>query len=232
MFQALRPLQPSTLTSCPPNHDSVRDPVTASRPTLDMRRIAAQYSWILPVLGHSTFQDFLPAAVTSDSLQAALAYLLTRAYLTLGVDESETVIQLATALPVVLSVDCLMPEVYRLRLANDTEHVFMSATGEIVSPDGKFRSDWTAYMPLNTDPSARIPTPRLISLVRSQDEESYESGISKAFRTRLAAMPDKLLARELLAIAESYVLAHVAVCLFRQFYPFYGLLKLFTAKCN
>lgn len=183
---------------------------------------------MLPVLGQSTFQDFLPVDMTLDTLQAALAYLLTRAYLTLGVDEFEPGSQAAIALPVILSVDCLMPEVYRLRFANDTEHVFISATGEIVSSDGKLRSDWTAY----TEPIAQKPNPRLVSLIRSQDEESYESGISKAFRARLAAMPDKLLARELLAIAESYLLAHVAVCGLSSMHSFYEMLNLSTAKCS
>lgn len=212
-FQALLPLRPDvaagsvalTATS------SSQIPVQAARTPLLLDNIIVEYAWLPPIMGHQAFHDFLPGSIASDSLQAVLAYLLTRAYCKLGLDESETVAQVSRTIPCITSVDYLVAGVFRIVFADDNQHVFLAATGEIISSTGDLRTDWNNFLAANAPSAGENTGQSLLHLVKSQDDDAYEHGISKAFRSRLAAMHDRPLASELLAIAESYVLAHVAV---------------------
>lgn len=140
-----------------------------------------------------------------------MTYLLTRAYSNLAMDGIDSA---GNEIPPVLRITtmtCIADGTCRLSFFDDTSHTFVAATGEIISSDDALRPDWTTF----TDRLAKSATfhdnSKLMCLVRSQDEKIFEKGISKAFRTRLAIHPDNMLAGELLAIAESYVLANVAV---------------------
>lgn len=180
-------------------------PVTVSQ-------LTARFTWLLKFLGQTTFHAFVPSDSSPDCLQALASYLLTRVYYLLGQGESGSdSVSPLPSIGKISSVDTIAPGIYRCRFLDDTEHVFIGATGEIISSDGSLRPDWSGLLKRYSDGMAKKEELNLIGLVRNQDEESFDKGVSKAFRNKLAAMEDRTLASELLAIAESYVLAHVSV---------------------
>lgn len=105
-------------------------------------------------------------------------------------------------------MESILPGIYRCCFEDDTKHTFIGKTGEIISSEDGLRKDWSDLLASSERVQEFF---HLMSLVRNQDEDSYEHGISKAFRQQLSKMQDAKAASELLAIAESYVLAHVAV---------------------
>lgn len=208
-FQVLRPAMPTVPESSSSPAHATSSPLISARPSFTLRDLAGQYVWLLPLLGQTSFQSFLPKNMTPGCLQAVTAYLLTRVYCLLGQYETDSISAVSSqTTPRVENVTPLHSGVYQCSFGDDSKHTFVGATGEIISSDDNIRPDWSTFLATKDNTQDQFD---LISLVRNQDDESFERGIGKAFRKRLSEMKDRDMASELLAVAESYVLAHVAV---------------------
>jgi hypothetical protein len=208
-FQTLVPNKPN-----PTLNTTTAQAPEAVPSTFDLAYFACNYGWIAPVLGHKDLAGLVPdhADLNLDSLQAVLSYLITKAYCMLGNDETLLAGQQGTTVSAsVIQVERISADVYSVKLEDTIQHTFLAASGEILSNGVEARPDWAAYLATAGIQAEVTRMTQLISLVRSNDEESFVHGISKLFRSKLAAMPDRVAASCLLGIAESYVLAHVAV---------------------
>ena len=209
----------------------------ASRPISQKDSIEALFSahqWLFDLLRVSRHEDLLPyaspAPLSYQIVRAGLAFHSTRIYTRLG-QEEEIIPEELAAFPKIESIQIINADIAcTTTISQDLFHVIV-ATGEVIGTstinappvdDNIFkinepsmekrvlRADWSRLLDETSKYTSNV---QLIDKVQSPDIEHFENGISKHYLARLHGMADQNEASQLSEIAESYVLAHVAVSL-------------------
>lgn len=170
-----------------------------------------------------------PAPLSYQIVRAGLAFHSTRIYTRLG-QEEEIIPEELAAFPKIESIQIINADIAcTTTISQDVFHVII-ATGEVIGTstiseptvkDNSFdtdepssvkrvlRADWSKL--IDEAEGNQSSLLKLVDKVESPDIEHFKHGISKHYLTRLDSMADQNEASGLLGVAESYVLAHVAV---------------------